>query len=142
MVFFTVLYYFFRNWKLAKKEIIIIVNKRIASKIYEQVMKFEPNLFWKNLNLKRIHSFYLDITTLKNLKKVLPPILTHPLECCFEGDSLSMSELSNCYISDSIKMMVGKGQNLNTGEILDNPLMFSSMVGRKISRKKKNCSIF
>ena len=80
------------------------MNKRDPSKKYvEMIIRFDPNLYWKDFNLRKIHSFYLDIKTLKNLKRELPLIITNPLESFFDPNSFTMSMSGSGQLNSSLK---------------------------------------
>ena len=67
------------------------------------IIRFDPNLYWKDFNLRKIHSFYLDIKTLKNLKRELPLIITNPLESFFDPNSFTMSMSGSGQLNSSLK---------------------------------------
>ena len=117
------------------------MNKRNPTTILDEITRFDPNNYWKEFNLKGIHSFYLDIKSIKNLKRELPLILTTPLDCIFErmifpangcqgsfmNASFKNSEISTIHISGS------KGEKENNSSSFENSL---------VAKKKETCVIF
>ena len=116
------------------------MNKRNPTTILDEITRFDPNNYWKEFNLKGIHSFYIDIKTIKNLKRELPIIITTPLDCILErmafpangcpgsfmNSSLKNSEISTIHISGS------KREKENS----------SSFENSLVTKKKETCVIF
>jgi len=132
-----------RNWKISNKEIVIIVNRRDSLRFYEEITRFDPNFYWREFNLKRIHSFYLDIKSIKNLKRELPPIITYPLDCILEKEAFPMSQVrGDSFMNVSMKSSEISTIHISSSKEKEEMRCCSLSDSHKTVKSKPNCLIF
>jgi len=117
------------------------VNKKDPLKTYDDIAKFDPNYYWRDFNLKKIHSFYLDINILKNLKKEVTSIISNPLDAKFDKNSSMLSGSSSIF-SSSMKSSDISSMHLSASGQKNMEETSSSFTVRRCKQDLKRCEIF